>query len=241
MRPQPRGTPQQGGCVLAMMRFWPAAFIVMACAMGTPASAGVIRGTLRVPANVSQSAPAANAYPGHAAALPGNHMITRGLVNDAVIYLESIPPAVNDALATTAPPPLRLAQRDQMFAPRVVAVAAGGAVDFPNQDPIYHNVFSLSPIKRFDLGKYPKGSSRRVEFRKTGLVNVYCDIHSNMEAFIMVVPNRAYARPAANGEFALPDIPAGSYALNVWHPDLGTRTSTVEVPATGDVVVSLSY
>lgn len=224
-----------------MMRFWPAAFIVMACAMGSPATAGVIRGTLRVPANAPQQAPAANAYPGHAAALPGNHMIARQQASDAVIYVEAIPAEVNAALAATAPPPPRLAQRDQMFAPRVAAIAAGGSVDFPNQDPIYHNVFSLSPIKRFDLGKYPKGSSRRVEFRKTGLVNVYCDIHSNMEAFILVVPNRAYARPAANGDFALPELPAGSYTLHVWHPDLGTQTSTVEVPASGDVVVALGY
>lgn len=224
-----------------MMRFWPAAFIVLACAMGTPASAGVIRGTLRVPASASQSAPVANAYPGHAAAMPGNHMIARGLVSDAVIYVEAIPAEINSALAANAPPPPRLAQRDQMFAPRVVAIAAGGSVDFPNQDPIYHNVFSLSPVKRFDLGKYPKGSSRRVEFRKTGLVNVYCDIHSNMEAFILVVPNRAYARPATNGDFALPELPAGSYTLKVWHPDLGTQTSTAEVPASGDVVESLSY
>ena len=224
-----------------MIRFWPAAFIVMVCAMGTPATAGVIRGTLRVPANVSQLPPATNAYPGHAAAMPGSHMTTRGLASDAVIYVEAIPAEVNPALAATAPPPPRLAQRDQMFAPRVVAVAAGGAVDFPNQDPIYHNVFSLSPTKRFDLGKYPKGSSRRVDFRKTGLVNMYCDIHSNMEAFILAVPNRAYARPSANGEFALPELPAGSYTLHVWHPDLGTQTSTVEVPASGDVVESLSY
>ena len=224
-----------------MMRFWPATFVVMASVIGTPATAGVIRGTLRVPANASQSAPAANAYPGHAAAMPGSHTITRGLVSDAVIYVEAIPAEINATLGATEPPPPRLAQREQMFAPRVVAIAAGGAVDFPNQDPIYHNVFSLSPTKRFDLGKYPKGSSRRVDFSKPGLVNVYCDIHSNMEAFILVVPNRAYTRPAANGDFALPALPAGSYTLHVWHPDLGTQTSTVEVPASGDVVESLSY
>ena len=224
-----------------MKRLWPAACIVMACAMGTPASAGVIRGVLRVPSHIPQPIGAANAYPGHAHSMPGNHMITHGLPGDAVIYIESISAELNTALATSAPPPPRLAQKDQMFAPRVVAIAAGSAVDFPNQDPIYHNVFSLSPTRRFDLGKYPKGSSRRVDFRKPGLVNVYCDIHSNMEAFILVVPNHAFARPNAAGEFALPNLPEGSYTLRLWHPDLGQQTTIVEVPAVGDVVEMLSF
>src|SRR2546428_652282 len=97
------------------------------------------------------------------------------------------------------------------------------------------------PARRFDLGKYPRGSSRRVDFRKPGLVNVYCEIHSNMEAFVLVLPNHAFTRPSATGEYALPDLPAGSYQLHVWHPDLGTQTTTIEVPPTGDVLQSVNY
>jgi plastocyanin len=206
-----------------------------------PASAGVIRGTLRIPGSHTRTTEVANAYPGRAQSMPGMHMTTQRAVTDAVVYVETIPAAVNTGLTASAPPPPRLAQKDQMFVPRVVVVAAGSAVEFPNMDPIYHNVFSLSPTRRFDLGKYPKGSSRRVTFTKTGLVNVYCDIHSNMEAFILVVPNHAFTRPDAGGEFELPDLPAGSYALHVWHPDLGEQTLPVQVPATGDVVEALSF
>jgi plastocyanin len=206
-----------------------------------PASAGVIRGTLHVPAASTLSGTATNAYPGHADAIPGAKRTTRGQVTDAVIYVDRIPAEVESTLAAAKWNAPRLAQKDQMFVPRVVAIAAGSSVDFPNMDPIYHNVFSPSPTRRFDLGKYPKGSSRRVEFRKPGIVNVYCEIHSNMEAFVVVVPNHAFTRPSATGEFALPDLPAGSYDLHVWHPDLGTQTVTVQVPAEGDVAQSLNY
>ena len=166
--------------------------------------------------------------------MPGNHMITRQQASDAVIYVEAIPAEINAALAATAPPPPRLAQKDQMFAPRVVAIAAGGAVDFPNQDPIYHNVFSVSPAKRFDLGKYPRGSSRSVVFQKPGIVNVFCDIHSDMSAFIVVVPKSAWARPAADGHYAIKGLPAGRYTLQWWHPDFTGGSATVEVSADGE-------
>ena len=205
------------------------------------ANAGAIRGTLHVPPVSAQSAEGANAYPGHAHALPGAHAVTHGLVTDAVLYIERIDTATESSLAATSPPPPRLTQKDQMFTPRVVAIAAGSVVDFPNQDPIYHNVFSASPVRRFDLGKYPKGDSRRVDFRRPGLVNVYCDIHSNMEAFILVVPNHAFARPSTTGEFALPELPPGHYELHLWHPDLGSQTIPVDVPASGDAVESLSF
>lgn len=218
-----------------------AAVFAMATVPLATASAGVIRGTLKIPGARTQTTEVANAYPGRAASLPGPHGVLQGSVTDAVLYIDAIPAPVNASLPVTTAQAPKLAQKDQMFVPRVVVVAVGSAVDFPNMDPIYHNVFSLSPARRFDLGKYPKGSSRRVEFTKPGLVNVYCDIHSNMEAFVLVTPNRAFARPNAAGEFALPNLPAGSYALHVWHPDLGSQTISVEVPATGDVVETLSF
>ena len=224
-----------------MRRLGLAAYVSMGCVIGTPAFGGVIRGTLHVPASVSQQAGAVDAYPGHAHSMPGMHNATRGLASDAVIYIEAIRAELTDSLAASAPPTPRLAQKGQMFEPRVVAVAVDCSVDFPNQDPIYHNVFSLSPTRRFDLGKYPKGQSRRVEFRKQGVVNVYCDIHSNMAAFILVVPNRAFTQPNATGEFALPDLPHGSYVLHAWHPDFEPQTTRIEIPATGDVVTSVSF
>src|SRR5437867_8492491 len=125
-------------------------------------SAGVIRGTVTVPNRVPAAAASMNAYPGRASAMPNMHMPPRGLPGDAILYVERVPAAVESVLAqrpTTMP---RLAQKDQCFVPRVIVIATGSKVDFPNQDPIYHNVFSFSPTRRFDLGKYPRGNSRQV-------------------------------------------------------------------------------
>ena len=218
-----------------------AALLALVCALPSLSGAGVIRGTLRVPAAGAQSSGSANAYPGHANAMAGMPRVEHGLVTDAVIYVDPIPARVESTLAAVATPAPKLAQKDQTFVPRVIVIAAGSSVDFPNMDPIYHNVFSLSPARRFDLGKYPKGSSRRVDFRKPGLVNVYCEIHSDMAAFILVLPHHAFTRPSASGAYTLPHLPPGSYRLHVWHPDLGTQDVTVDVPASGDVVENLSY
>ncbi len=204
-----------------------------------PARAGTIRGTLHVPAALVKQTRPLNPYPGRAGALPLAHAHERGSVIDAVVYLEDIPARAESALARDGRH--ALAQKDQAFVPRVLPVARGTAVDFPNLDPIYHNVFSVSPVKRFDLGKYPKGSSKRVLFNKTGLVNVYCDIHSDMEAFVLVLPHHAFVQPGADGAFALPELPPGAYTVKVWHPDLGELHRSVQVPPSGEAIVELSY
>lgn len=205
--------------------------------------AGVIRGTLSVPAPPPPAHEPTDGYPGRAGSLPGRAPIVRGLAGDAVVYVERVPAATEAALARAAAAPSlpRLAQKDQRFVPRVVAIAIGTEVGFPNLDPIYHNVFSLSPTRRFDLGKYPRGQSRSVRFEKPGLVNVYCDIHSDMAAFIVVTPNHAFARPGDGGAFALPDLPPGAYSVCIWHPDLGSQRIEVQVPASGDVTVAARF
>ena len=204
-----------------------------------PAHAGALRGVLHVPPAASVSA-APNPYPGSVGALCGAHGARHGLATDAVVYVEGVPDSLAGPSAPEGPPP-RLAQKDQTFVPRVVAVQQGGVVDFPNLDPIFHNVFSVSPTRRFDLGKYPKGHSKQVTFQKPGLVKVYCDIHSDMEAFVLVLPHRFFARPSADGVFSLPPLPAGRYQLKVWHPDLPELTREVEVPESGALDVSLEY
>ncbi|HTM57788.1 MAG TPA: carboxypeptidase regulatory-like domain-containing protein [Candidatus Udaeobacter sp.] len=208
-------------------------------AVAPAAHAGVIRGTLHVP-GARPAAVTPDRYPGRADAMPGMHAAPRGLAGDAVISVDHVPADADARIVSTAPRP-RLAQKDQSFVPRVIAIATGTEVDFPNLDPIYHNVFSLSPTRRFDLGKYPQGHSKTILFPRSGLVNVYCDIHSSMAAFILVLPHHGFTRPHADGAFALPDLPAGHYTLQVWHPDLGTLTREVDVPASGDVVLDLSF
>jgi plastocyanin len=215
--------------------------VALLCAGSGHAAAGVIRGTLRVGSHVGAPEASMNAYPGSAGSMPGMHHSARGLASDAIVYVDHVPAAAESTLARAKEPMPRLAQKDQAFVPRVLGIAVGTKVDFPNMDPIYHNVFSLSPARRFDLGKYPRGSSRQILFPKPGLVNVYCEIHSDMEAFVLVLPHHGFARPSASGEFTLPALPAGHYVLRAWHPDLGEQSATVDVPATGQVTANLSY
>lgn len=210
--------------------------LATAAMLGTSAAhAGVIRGTLEVPS----AAPASDLhpYPGRAGSMPSAGTVI-GAVTDAVIYVARVPGTPTPAHEGDHP---SLAQRQQSFVPRVLAVQAGSSVDFPNFDPIFHNVFSVSPTKRFDLGKYARGHTRSVRFLKPGLVNVYCDIHSDMAAYILVLPHHAFTRPAANGRYALPALPPGPYTVVVWHPDLGEIRRDVQVPAQGDAVVDLRY
>jgi plastocyanin len=210
-------------------------FALLVCA--TTSTAGVVRGTVRVP--VTESAqPLPNAYPGRASSLAHPAHTIHGLATDAVLWLEKVPASADTAHNDPRP---KLAQKDQAFVPRVLPVHVGTAVDFPNMDPIYHNVFSASPIKRFDLGKYPRGQSKRVVFDKPGLVNVYCDIHSHMEAFVLVLTTHAFTQPRDDGAYLLPAVPGGHYTLHLWHPDLHEQTRAVDVPAEGDAVVDLGW
>jgi plastocyanin len=202
------------------------------------AQAGVIRGVVHAAA-LAPAAGGAAAYSGMANSMPGMHAPVRGLASDAVVYVERVSAAADSAIGRTPARP-QLAQQGQMFVPRVLAVAAGTAVDFPNLDPIYHNVFSLSPVKRFDLGKYSRGHFKTVVFDRCGLVNVFCDIHSDMEAFVLVLPHHAFVQPGADGRFALPELPAGHYVVKVWHPDRPESSHPVDLPETGGVDLEVS-
>jgi len=222
-----------------MKRLTLALVILIAC----PAlsSAGVIRGTVVVSSGGTRATRGANPYPGRVSAMAATMGTMRGLLGDAVIQVDHVPAAAESALTARIEVVPKLAQKEQTFVPRVTVVAAGSRVDFPNMDPIYHNVFSLSPTKRFDLGKYPRGQSRSVVFAKPGLVNVYCDIHSDMEAFVLVLPHHGFTRPRANGTYALPDLPPGHYVVRAWHPDLGTVERDVDIPPEGDVTVDVRF
>ena len=212
--------------------------LVLLLALAGPGGAGTITGTLKT-ASVS-SGTSANPYPGRASALPGRHEVPHGLVADAVVYVEQVS-ARTESLLVDDPSGRVLAQRNQAFSERVLSCVAGTTVDFPNQDPIFHNVFSVSPVKRFDLGKYPRGHSKQVTFKKPGLVQVFCDIHPSMACFILVLPNRAFARPKDDGSFALPKLPAGTYTVKAWHPDFGEQSRTVKVPSSGEVALDLEF
>ena len=132
-----------------------------------------------------------------------------------------------------------LDQRNGRFDPEIVIVPVGSAIDFPNFDPIFHNVFSLSKTQPFDLGFYPKGQSRTVKFNHAGIVQVYCHIHANMYAAIIVTSSPWYGKPSADGSFSWNDVPAGHYRLTAWHKIAGLYKTEVDVPESGKVEVSI--
>jgi len=114
------------------------------------------------------------------------------------------------------PPPAAVAtivQRDKRFSPALVAITAGQSVAFPNGDPFLHNVFSPTPSRRFDLGSFPKGESRARVFPETGVIDVFCNIHPEMSATILVLPNRKFTLTADDGTFTLANVPAGKWTL----------------------------
>jgi hypothetical protein len=108
-------------------------------------------------------------------------------------------------------------QINRRFQPDLLAIPVGSTVSFPNMDPIFHNVFSLSKPKAFDLGNYDKGESRSVVFAKPGVVYVNCHLHPNMAATIVVTPNQWYARANASGQYRIADVPPGQYTVVAWH------------------------
>src|SRR5579864_9262318 len=145
----------------------------------------------------------------------------------ALVYLEGAPPArpTEDVV--------EIKQEGLQFQPRAVAVQRGMRVSFPNLDKEYHNVFSYSKAKRFDLGRFPKGETREVTFDETGLVRVFCEIHEHMRAFVLVVDSPCYASASPDGKFMLPKVPAGSYTLVAWHEQYEPVRQKVEVRGAG--------
>jgi plastocyanin len=122
-----------------------------------------------------------------------------------------------------------LEQQGRRFIPDLLVVPAGSTVSFPNRDPIFHNVFSLSKAKAFDLGNYPKDQTRTVTLTKPGVVFVNCHLHPNMSAAIVVTPNGWSTRPDALGRFLLSDVPAGRHTIVAWHKAAGFFRKTIDV------------
>jgi plastocyanin len=153
------------------------------------------------------------------------------------VYLEEAPRGAFEELATRR---ARINQINEQFVPRVVAITTGTTVDFPNNDRIYHNVFSLSKARTFDLGRYAAGHSRAVRFDRPGIVRVFCEIHSHMSAWVLVFNHPFFAATDDDGRYAIPNVPPGTYSLAVWHETLPGETRRVVVPDSGVVDVDFA-
>jgi plastocyanin len=145
-------------------------------------------------------------------------------IENVIVFLKDAPRQADLPITRAT-----IVQKDEAFVPRVVAITRGSSIDFPNSDPFFHNVFSLSRGANFDLGRYPRGESRSRRFTSAGLVKVYCHIHSHMTASIMVFDHAYFRMPTTEGAFMIDDVPAGTHQIVAWHERIGESTSQVRV------------
>jgi len=124
--------------------------------------------------------------------------------------------------------------RSKTFLPHVLAVPAGSTIAFPNEDPIAHNLFSLTPGNTFDLGLYRRGAGKSHKFASVGVVNVYCNVHPNMSAVVHVMSTPFYGFADANGNYSF-DVPPGKYRVTAWNEQGGSQSSDIEVNTNGSV------
>jgi plastocyanin len=142
-----------------------------------------------------------------------------------VVSVEGLPQA------SEARAPIRVRQIDKQFSPMLAVVVRGDTVDFTNDDSIFHNVFSISAAARFDLGLYRDGAKKSVTFKKAGIVDVYCNIHPQMTAKIIVVDSPRYAITDEAGRFRIGGVPAGTWTLALVHPSGAVERQAVTVTA----------
>ncbi|HSN98018.1 MAG TPA: carboxypeptidase regulatory-like domain-containing protein [Candidatus Nanopelagicales bacterium] len=150
------------------------------------------------------------------------------------VYLEGVPGAL-------PPGPTRhVRQKDLNFLPGITVVTTGTTVEFPNEDKVFHNVFSVSSAARFDLGLYKSGTSKSVTLKKPGVVDVYCNIHPQMAARIKVLDTAFYAVTGPDGAFRIKDVPPGSYPVVAWQAYGEEKRGQVTVTAGGVATIELA-
>ena len=199
--------------------------LALAAPHGEARQASAIRGRVSVP-----DPPAPRERPNVADVSATTHaLIDRRRV---VVYLDSAPRQAFEELAGGR---ARMDQRSEQFSPRILAVTTGTTVDFPNNDTTFHNVFSLSRVRTFDLGRFRPGRTGAVRFDRAGIVPVFCDIHTHMSAYILVFNHRYFAVSDEAGQYEISNVPPGPYSLAVWS-ELGSAPARrVVVPESGVV------
>jgi plastocyanin len=216
-----------------------------ACALAALLASGALgsdaaqRATGRIEGKVVITVPVATAPP---SAAYGARRVERPAaragseLSNVIVFIQDAPKP-----ATLPSTRARILQENETFIPRVVAITRGSTVDFPNGDPFFHDVFSLSRSGTFDLGSYPRGQTKSHQFRKAGLVKVYCHIHSHMTASIMVFDHTFFTIPKPDGGFTIEDVPAGTYKVSAWHERIGENSQPIRIEAgrTAEIQFSL--
>lgn len=176
------------------------------------------------------------AEPSPAGSVSGTLLLESGAPpKSAVVYVEGVP-ASQFAVPTEK---LTISQRGARFRPEFLVAVAGQSVDMPNDDRITHNVFSVSPTKKFDLGHYPQGQLRTVKFDKPGIIELFCNIHENMQAVIVVTPSPHFSTLGADGSWNIGSIPPGKYKLIAFAPGVGQESTPVEIKSGQAITVNL--
>lgn len=207
--------------------------VIASAAGGQPSGTGSVTGQVTLTTRIRGTALPSSAYPSRAVGRRATPSIPE--IRNVVVYLKD--PGARSPLTIRRS---EVRQENETFLPHVLAVTRGSTVDFPNNDPFFHNVFSLSGAANFNLGRYPRGQTRSQTFQKPGIVKVFCQIHSHMSATILIFDHPYFAVPEMGGMFNLPDLPPGEYTIVGWHERVGERTATVRVQAGRATSVNLS-
>jgi plastocyanin len=154
------------------------------------------------------------------------------VINETLVWLDAAGKTFKKPAST-----FTMTTRSKTFLPHVLAVPAGSSISFPNEDPIAHNLFSLTPGNTFDLGLYRRGAGKTHKFETPGTVNVYCNVHPNMSAVVHVMSTPYYGFADANGNYSF-DVPAGKYRVTAWNEQGGIQSADIEVGADGKVTGS---
>jgi plastocyanin len=201
-------------------------------AIAQGAGGGAVIGRVHVVSHPARRLATAGVYPGRIVGIQGERDTSE--LDNVIVF-------VNSTARVDAPPRrATIRQINEEFIPHVVAVTAGSTVEFPNDDLIFHNVFSLSRAATFDLGRYPRNASKARTFTKPGVVKVFCHLHSHMSAIVRVFPHPYFASPDRDGRFTIPDVPAGRVEVTAWHERAGEVTHTATITAGGSTELTFS-
>lgn len=161
---------------------------------------------------------------------------------NVVVSLEDIETS-DDKLekALAARPKASINQKDLAFHPHVLPILVGETVGFPNSDPLFHNVYSQAKPKTFNLGMYPKGSSKEITFENPGLVELHCNVHAEMQAFILIAKNPYFATVQRDGTFRIENVPPGVHTIQAWHPKAEPITFEITVASGENVELNMEF
>ena len=216
---------------LALSSFLHGGSVAAAQEAGTTAASGRITGRVTVPVTkVKKRALRGSAYRNRLSGAAARTTKSSTSASPLAEVIISAHPQVSAPMPEVAATP-RIDQRDVRFVPRVLPVIVGSTVEFVNEDKVYHNVFSLTPGARFDIGRKARGVVHEQKIDALGPIELFCDIHPQMSATILSLDTPYFTRPDSSGAYVLDGLPTGEYEIRVFHPDFAGQTAILPLPA----------